>query len=106
MPLRIETFRNDVGGSAVYKALSHPLAFPAAHALIAKLGGVTSLALYDPDGIAASFDQFYPLAGANIEQYFVQNIERLGDSFHDIPARPVSELAAVNPAVPDCWTFV
>ena len=98
MPLRIDTFRNDIGGNAVYKALSHPLAFPAAHALIAKLGAVTSLAIYDPDGIAASFDQFYPLAGAHIDQSFVQNMEKLGNTLRDRPARPVSELTAVNPA--------
>ena len=36
MPLRIETFRNDSGGSSVYKAVSHPLAAEPAKALVAK----------------------------------------------------------------------
>ncbi|HLY06365.1 MAG TPA: hypothetical protein VKR31_11520 [Rhizomicrobium sp.] len=98
MPLRIETFRNDVGGSAVYKALSHPLAAPAAHTLVAKLAAAQSLAVYDPDGIAASFDQFYPLTRANIAFYSVQNVEQLGRRFREQPARPVTEIASTNPA--------
>lgn len=98
MPLRIETFRNDIGGSAVYKALSHPLAATPAHALIAKLASAQSLAVYDPDGIAASFDQFYPLSGANVSGFFVQNVEHLNRRFHELPARPVTKLAGTNPA--------
>jgi len=97
MPLRIDTFRNDVGGSAVYKALAHPLAAPGAHALLAKLAAAESLAVYDPDGIAASFDQFYPLARANIAGYFVQNVEQLGRSFRELPAQPVTGIASANP---------
>lgn len=96
MPLRIETFRNDVGGSAVYKALSHPLAAPAAHALIERLSAHGSIAIYDPDGIAAAFDTFYPLAGAEIAHYFVQNVEQLTGNFRGVPAEPVTAIAA-NP---------
>ena len=105
MPLRIDTFRNDVGGSAVYKALSHPLAAPGAHALVARLAAAESLAVYDPDGIAASFDQFYPLARANVVAYFVQNIEHRGRAFRDRPAEPVSAIAGTNPAALFVATF-
>ncbi len=97
MPLRIETFRNDVGGSAVYKALSHPLAAPAAHALIERLSAGSSVAIYDPDGIAAAFDTFYPLAGTRIAHYFVQNVEHLTRNFRGVPAEPVTAIAAHGP---------
>jgi hypothetical protein len=92
MPLRIETFRNDVGGSAIYKALSHPLTAPAAHALVARLAGAQSLAIYDPDGFASALDVFYPLTRANIRGYFVQNVEHLDRCFHHLPARPVTKI--------------
>ncbi|HEX9159388.1 MAG TPA: hypothetical protein VF835_04095 [Rhizomicrobium sp.] len=93
MPLRIETFRNDVGGSAIYKALSHPLAALQAHALIAGLAAAESLAVYDPDGIAATFDEFYPLARANLVHYFVQNVDHLQRRFRNLQAQPVTEIA-------------
>lgn len=98
MPLRIDTFRNDAGGSAIYKALSHPLAASAAHALVAKLATAESLAVYDPDGIAASFDQFFPLTRINLAAYFVQNIEQLGRSFRNLAAQPVTGIVAARPA--------
>lgn len=98
MPLRIETFRNDIGGSAVYKALSHPLAAPAAHELIARLAASGSVSIYDPDGFAPAFDAFYPL-DTRVEHYFVQNLCELNRCFHGIPARPVTEIAAVRPKV-------
>ena len=98
MPLRIETFRNDVGGSTIYKALSHPLAAPPAHVLVANLAAAESLAIYDPDGIAAAFDEFYPLTRAKPGNYFVQNVEHLGRGFRGLPARPITEITGTNPA--------
>jgi hypothetical protein len=91
MPLRIETFRNDVGGSSVYKAVSHPLAAQPARALIAKLAG--PVAIYDPDGILEAFDQFYPLADREIGGFFVQNVEHLGRSFRGRKAEPITAIA-------------
>jgi hypothetical protein len=105
MPLRIETFRNDVGGSAIYKALSHPLMVPAAHALLAKLAALESLAVYDPDGIAAVLDVFYPLTLANVSGYFVQNVEHLNGRFHHLPARPVTEIVQAAPPAVFVATF-
>ena len=37
MPLAIETFNNAVGGNALYKAITHPLAAPRARDLIVRL---------------------------------------------------------------------
>jgi hypothetical protein len=98
MPLHIETFRNDIGGSAIYKALSHPLAAPAAHALVARLAATTPLAIYDPDGIANAFDTFYQLAQAGPAKYFVQKIEDLGRRFASLTTQPISEIGSVKPA--------
>ena len=86
MPLRIETFRNDSGGSSVYKALSHPLAAEPARALIARLAG--PVAIYDPDGIIEAFDTFYSLAGLECCGLYVQNIERLERVFRGRKASP------------------
>jgi hypothetical protein len=92
MPLNIETFRNDIGGSAIYKALSHPLASEPAQTLIAKLAKCGPVAIYDPDGIMPAFETFHPLGGVTIAGIFVQNVEHLDRKFHGLPARPVTDL--------------
>jgi hypothetical protein len=92
MPLRIETFRNDSGGNALYKALSHPLAAEKAHALLAKLDA--PFAIYDPEGIAEAFDIFYPLPAPT--HYFLQNLQHLGRRFKDVEAQPVTEIASLR----------
>ncbi|MGH6878062.1 MAG: hypothetical protein ACREHV_11915 [Rhizomicrobium sp.] len=97
MPLRIETFRNDIGGSTLYKALSHPLAAPVAHALIARLAAIESAVIYDPDGIVQAVDTFHPLGGAAFKHYFVQNLQHLDRRFRGLSAQPVSEIAAARP---------
>jgi hypothetical protein len=97
MPLRIETFRNDGGGNALYKALSHPLAAEKAHALLAKLGTRGHFALYDPDGIAEAFDIFYPLPAP--AHYFVQNLQHLAHRFRDVEAQPITAITTANAAV-------
>jgi hypothetical protein len=93
MPLRIDTFRNDIGGSSIYKAISHPLAAEPARGLIAKLVANGRTAIYDPDGIIEAFETFYPLAGIELAGYFIQNIEHLNRRFRNHAAQPVTELA-------------
>ena len=93
MPLSIETFRNDVGGSAVYKALSHPLAVEPGRVLIQRLASAGPLAVYDPDGLIAALETFHPLEGVPVAGYFIQNVEHLGRQFRGRSARPVTELA-------------
>jgi hypothetical protein len=97
MPLHIDTFRNGVGGSAAYKALSHPLAAPAAHALCTKLAASRCVALYDPDDLARAFDTFYPLADVPISHYFVQDLRHLDTSFREVSATAVTEMERVRP---------
>jgi len=93
MPLRIETFRNDIGGSSVYKAISHPLVAEPAKTLVAKLAASGPVSLYDPDGILEAFDLFYPLDGAAIAGFFVQNVGHLERTFRGHRAQPVTALA-------------
>ena len=93
MPLQIETFRNGVGGSSLYKALTHPLAAEQARMLLENLAAAGPVAIYDPDGIIAAFDAFYPLTKVDVCGLYVQNVEHLGAHFRNHAARPVTELA-------------
>jgi hypothetical protein len=93
MPLRIETFRSDVGGSSVYKAVSHPLSMEPGAALIAKLRASGPVAIYDPDGIVEAFDLFHPLDGVALSGFYVQNVEHLDRAFRNRKAEPITALA-------------
>lgn len=93
MPLAIETFSNAAGGNAFYKAVTHPLAAPLARALMARLEAAGPVALYDPHGLLAGFDAFYPLGDVAISGYFVQSAEQIGRLFRGYAARPVTGLA-------------
>jgi hypothetical protein len=92
MPLNIETFRNDVGGSAVYKALSHPLAAEPAGILISRLSRAGPVAIYDPDGLVRTFTTFHSVGNITTAGYFVQNVEQVGRNVLGHIARPVTEL--------------
>jgi len=92
MPLNIETFRNDIGGSAIYKALSHPLAAEPARTLIDRLRRIGPIAIYDPDGIMAAFATFHPADSLKIAGAYVQSVEHLDRTILGQPARPVTAL--------------
>ena len=94
MPLQIETFKNGKGGSSLYKALSHPLAGESAEILLDRLRKAGSVAIYDPDGIAAAFVEFYPLRACNLVGYYVQKFDHMGHSLKGISALPVTELGS------------
>lgn len=92
MPLQIETFRNGVGGSSLYKALTHPLAAERVRALLEQLAADGPVAIYDPDGIIEAFGAFYPLSNVDIVGLYVQKIEHLNARFGNHAARPVTAL--------------
>ena len=92
MTLRIETFSNQTGGASLFKAISHPLAVPAARALIAKLAASGPVALYDPFGFSASFAEIYPLDRVNIAGIYVQKIEALDRAIFGKRVQPITEL--------------
>jgi hypothetical protein len=92
MPLRIETFSNRTGGASLFKAISHPLAAPAARALVAHLEASGPVALYDPLDFAATFAEIHPLARVNFAGVFVQKIEALERAVLGRRVQPVTEL--------------
>ena len=96
MALRIETFDNVRGGNALYKALTHPHAAAAGHALVAKLAAQETVAIVDPQGAAAGFFEIYGIAGIEIAGVYVQDITQVGGTILGRTARPVTELAAAG----------
>lgn len=104
MALQIETFKNadlahgwrpgnNAGGATLFKALGHPLSAPLGHALIEDLAKAGPVAIYDPTQAVGNFHAYYDLSRLDIEGYYVQRVEDLGDTFNGHEARPVSQLA-------------
>lgn len=104
MGLRLETYvnrsfgadarpGNNAGGQSLFKALGHPLAADAAPALLAKLAAAKSVAIYDPDDFVQTFDAIYPLAGIELADIFVQNVDEIGRDKLGRKTKPVVELA-------------
>ena len=50
MPLRIDTFSNQVGGFAFFKAIGHPLTAESLTALLRRIASRGPVAVYDPLG--------------------------------------------------------
>ncbi len=94
MALKIETFSNQTGGASLFKAISHPLAAPAARALVARLETSGPVAIYDPLGFAATFAEIYPLSGVKTAGLFVQKVEALDRQLLGRRVQPVTELPA------------
>ena len=93
MALAIETFSNSSGGNSAFKAIGHPLAMPAAQALLARLRQARSVALYDPHGHAQTFAAIYPLDGVTLSHLYVQEVAKIGTTVLGLAARPVTRLA-------------
>ena len=94
MALNIETFSNEKGGNAFFKAIGHPLAARKAPALLQALSE-GPLAIYDPLGYAPAFAALYDLSGLDIAGVYVQDIEDIGRDILGQAALPVT-------ALPDC----
>jgi hypothetical protein len=92
--LNIETFSNEKGGNAFFKAIGHPLAARKAPALLQALSE-GPLAIYDPLGYAPAFAALYDLSGLDIAGVYVQDIEDIGREILGQAALPVT-------ALPDC----
>ncbi len=93
MALKIETFNNQSGGNAFYKAVGHPLAAAKARSLVAHLQQNGPIAIYDPNNQLAGFAEFYPLQEMAIAGLYVQDVEQIGRSFLNHRAQPVTALA-------------
>jgi len=93
MVLDIQTFSNTSGGSALFKALGHPLAVAPAQALIDRLAAAGPVAVFDPLGQLATFAALHDLSGVDVSGVFVQDVEEVGDRRLGHEARPLTELA-------------
>ena len=93
MALNIETFSNEAGGNAFFKAIGHPLAARQATALLAGLGG-GPVAVYDPFGFAGAFAEIYDLSGIEVAGVFVQDLADLGKTVLGHATQPVTDLKA------------
>ncbi len=93
MALRIETFDNTRGGSALYKALTHPAAARPAQALLDKLAHHAPVAIYDAGGAVEAFSAIYDLDQIEITGTYVQQVVRIGSAVLGCPARPITDLA-------------
>lgn len=92
MSLKINTFSNQSGGNAFYKAVTHPLVAEKAHALLSQLQKAGPVAIYDPNNQLESFVEFFPLKGVDVAGYFVQDVEQIGREFMGHKAQPVTLL--------------
>jgi len=95
--LNIQTFDARRGGNVLYKALVHPIAAQAIAALAAELRAAGALAVFDPEGVAAALFALHPEMPAPAA-FYVQDVERLGETLAGVPARPVTELAQCRAA--------
>ncbi|MDX2027474.1 MAG: hypothetical protein SFW62_02430 [Alphaproteobacteria bacterium] len=90
--LKIDTFSNQSGGNAFYKAITHPLAAPKARNLLVQLQKAGPVAIYDPANQLASFAEFFPLGDIEIAGLFVQDVDHIGRVFRNHAAQPVTML--------------
>jgi hypothetical protein len=94
MALKIETFSNVTGSSALFKALGHPLALPGLSRLIARLAATPAVALYDPSGFAPTLAELADLSVVRFTGAYVQDVTHLGREIVGCPTEPVSALAS------------
>ncbi len=93
MALAIQTFSNNSGGSALFKALGHPLVPALAAKLYAELAQAGSIAIIDPYNFASQLEEFYPLSGFKLAGVYVQKLEELGQSRLGHSTQKLSALA-------------
>lgn len=93
MPLNIQTFSNQSGGNAFYKAVGHPQAASRAANLVAHLRQNGPVAIYDPNNQLGGFAEFYPLDEVAVAGLFVQDVDQIGRNFLNHRAQPVTALS-------------
>jgi hypothetical protein len=92
MSLKIDTFSNQSGGNAFYKAVTHPLVASKAQGLVVHMQKAGPVAIYDPGHHLSEFAEFFPLADVEIAGIFVQDVDHIGRAFHNHTAQPVTLL--------------
>ncbi|MGQ0674534.1 MAG: hypothetical protein ACT4N4_00335, partial [Rhodospirillales bacterium] len=92
MALRIDTFSNQTGGNALFKALGHPLGAERMAALIQKLAKAGPVAVYDPLGFMPTVAALHDLSALKIAGVFVQDLGDLGQTRLGHATQPVTDL--------------
>src|ERR1700722_7404301 len=92
MALKIDTFSNQSGGNAFYKAVTHPLAADKARHLVVHLQKAGPVAIYDPSNQLGGFAEFFPLSEIEIAGLYVQDVDQIGRVFRNHTAQPVTAL--------------
>ncbi|MDE1920939.1 MAG: hypothetical protein KGJ09_08170 [Candidatus Omnitrophica bacterium] len=92
MPLKIKTFNNTGGSSALFKALGHPLTAARMKGLIKTLSSSGRIAVYDPLGHAQEWEALYELSSVKVASAFVQNVADIGRELFGKNAQPVTAL--------------
>jgi len=93
MPLRIDTFSNQVGGFSFFKAVGHPLTAEAISALLNRLTEGGPVALYDPLGHLATLAELHDLSRLDIDRIYVQAVERLSETVLGHPVSPITDIS-------------
>jgi len=96
IPLKVKTFSNTSGGSALFKALGHPLTSPKVHSLIKSLSSFKRVAVYDPLGQAAELEALYDLSQIKITEVLVQNVNDIGKPMLGLNAKPATEFKNID----------
>lgn len=91
MALNIETFSNDKGGNAFFKAIGHPLAARKAAGFFTDLAACP-VAIYDPLGFSGALGELYDLSGLDVIETYVQDLSDIGKPIRGRAAQPVTEL--------------
>jgi hypothetical protein len=92
MALRIDTFSNQTGGNALFKALGHPLGAERLAALIARLAKAGPIAIYDPLGFLSTVASLHDLSSLRVAGVYVQELGDLGQSRVGHVTQPVTDL--------------
>ena len=92
MALRIDTFSNQSGGNAFYKAVTHPLVADKARNLVVHLQKSGPVAIYDPANQLGGFAEFFPLTDIDVAGIFVQDVEHIGRVSGNHTTQPVTLL--------------
>jgi len=90
MPFLFDTFSNDSGGNALFKALGHPLVAAKAADLIAGMAG-KRIVVFDPVGQLGCFQALYSMSGVEIAARLVQRVTDLGPD-----VRPITDLPRIE----------
>jgi hypothetical protein len=96
MALRIDTFSNQTGGNALFKALGHPVGAERLAALIAKLAKSGPVAIYDPLGFLPTIAALHDLSPLKIAGVFVQDLAELGQTRLGRATQPVTDMKAAD----------